>query len=147
MHLPCLPFLPPTPCRVNKVFFHSWELKAGKGSARERMERDCSIPFMSFFKWFYILKNPISLVFQHTLNPKFYHPLAALMSNCKSFFSRQIPAEIFSSKSLHTDMGCPNLLNKWVEIFRPQSKQFAFYKLVIWKVLQPEWFNLYVLCH
>jgi hypothetical protein len=33
-----------------KFFFSSWELKAGKGSAGERMERDCSIPFMSFFK-------------------------------------------------------------------------------------------------
>ncbi len=57
--------------RKIRFFFHSWELKAGKGSAGERMEGDCSIPFMSFFKWFYILKNPISLVFQHMLNPKF----------------------------------------------------------------------------
>ncbi len=71
------------------------------------------------------------LVFQHMLNPKFYHPLAALMSNCKSLFSRQIPSEIFSSKSLHTDMGCPNLLNRWVKIFHPQSNQYAFYKLVM----------------
>jgi hypothetical protein len=31
-------------------FFHNWELKAGRGSAGERMEGDCSIPFMLFFK-------------------------------------------------------------------------------------------------
>jgi len=108
---PSLPFLPLTPCKENKVFFHSWELKAGKSSAGEWMEGDCSIPFMSFFKRFYILKN-ISLVLQHMLNPKFYHPLAALMSNYKSFFSWQIPSDIFSSKSLHIDIGCPNLLIK-----------------------------------
>jgi len=46
MHLPSLPFLPPTPCKENKVSFHSWELKAGKGSAGEWMEGDSNIPFM-----------------------------------------------------------------------------------------------------
>jgi hypothetical protein len=33
-----------------RFFFSSRELKAGKGNAGERMERDYSIPFMSFFK-------------------------------------------------------------------------------------------------
>jgi hypothetical protein len=36
--------------RKIRFFFHRWELKVGKGSARERMEGNCSIPFMSFFK-------------------------------------------------------------------------------------------------
>jgi hypothetical protein len=47
---PLYHFLPQTPCKENEVFFHSWEFKARKGSAGERMEGDCSIPFMSFFK-------------------------------------------------------------------------------------------------
>jgi hypothetical protein len=49
MHFPSLPFLPPRPCRENKVFLKtSWELKTGKGSVGGRMEGDCSIPFMKF---------------------------------------------------------------------------------------------------
>jgi len=50
MHLPCLPFLPPTPWKENKVFFSLLGTQSRESSAGEKIEGDCSIPFMSFFK-------------------------------------------------------------------------------------------------
>jgi hypothetical protein len=50
MQFPCVQFSICHLAEKIRLFFYSWELKAGKGSSGERIKGDCSIPFMSFFK-------------------------------------------------------------------------------------------------